>query len=71
MGGMNLFSKTADVWHLGSSAETSVEMSAVLSSGSRADAVTSVCVMVQRSKAAGAKREEGRGGSHSYQLFLF
>lgn len=50
MGGKNLFSKTVDGWHLGSSAERSVEMSAILSSGSRADVVTSMCSMVKRSK---------------------
>lgn len=42
-------------------------MSAVLSSGSRADVVTSMCFMVERSTAAGAMRQEGRGGSRGWE----
>lgn len=58
MGGKNLFSKTVDAWHLGSSAERGVEMSALLSSGRRADVVTSMNYMVKRSEATGAKQVE-------------
>lgn len=58
MGGKNLFSKTVDAWHLGSSVERSAEMSAILSSGRRADVVTSMCYMVKRSEATGAKQVE-------------
>lgn len=41
-----------------------------LSSGSRADAVTSVCFTGKRSKAAGPRRQERRVG-RSHRLFLF
>lgn len=58
VGGKNLFSKTVDAWHLGSSVERSAEISAILSSVRRADVVTSMCYMVKRSEATRAKQVE-------------
>lgn len=53
-----LDSETLEVWHLVSKAERSAEMSAVLSSGSRADAVTSMRFMVKRSGLQGQERRQ-------------